>query len=91
MTTGYANLRHRVPFAPRLAAILVRPILVLKFTSALHNIPAKKECTYRAVPLPFYYRRVDRRRQLLTALGIGLVFTIALPLFILVVYIYFFL
>ena len=90
MTTGYANLRHCVPFAPRLAAILVRPILVLKFTSALHNIPAKKERTYRAVPLPFYYRRVDRRRQLLTALGIALVCAIALPLLILLIHISFF-
>jgi hypothetical protein len=40
--------------------------------------------------IPFYYRRVDRRRQLLRALGVGAMCTIALPLFVLFVYIYFF-
>jgi len=75
---------------PTLASMLVRPILVLKYTSGWHSIPANKGCTYRAVPLPFYYRRVDRRRQLLTAFGIALVCAIALPLLIFLIHISFF-
>jgi hypothetical protein len=31
-----------------------------------------KNCRYRAVPRPFYYRRVERRESLLTAVGIVL-------------------
>src|SRR5262245_23502497 len=64
--------------------------IVLKPTSCLHIIPPNRECTYRAVSRPFYYRRVDRRRQLLTSLGIGLVCAIALPLLIFLIHIFFF-
>jgi len=69
------------------ASMLVPIEMHIWFTYATS---AKKERTSRAVPIPFYYRRVDRRRQLFSALGIGLACTIAVPLFILFVYIYFF-
>jgi len=49
-----------------------------------------KQCTYRAVPPPFYYRRVDRRRELLVSLGVALACAIAFPLFFLLIYISFY-
>jgi hypothetical protein len=48
-----------------------------------------KNCLHRAVPHPFYYRRVERRKSLLTAFGIVLGCGVAFLLLIFFIHVYF--
>ena len=54
------------------------------------SLPLVKKFLYRAVPHPFYYRRVKRRESLLTAFGIVCGCGVALLLLIFFIYVYFF-